>query len=450
MLPPADTTGANSSGKLLPPPPPLDEFTAEEFRSRRAALRMACRDGLVLVRGSTQDEVPVGLAARYRQNSWFYYLTGIRTPGALLVLLPDGLSASSGLRGVKPEVREILFLPARSAVAETWTGAELGPGEETEKLAGIERAMDVSRAWPAISLWLKRNPVIYTIAPYGDGARGTREYGLMQRVIDHAPIAQFRDASSELAKLRVVKSAVEVERLRQAIAATSAGQQAAREIIARGGKLHEYEVEARVLESFRSQGATLAFASIVGGGVNATVLHYEENSAELKEGELVVVDVGARIGPYGGDLTRTYPVGGRFGRREREVYDLVHAVHEHAVAHAKPGADTIINLDERCKQFLKDSPLRSRDGAGEEKTMDHFMPHNLGHFLGLDVHDVGDREKVLQPGNVLTIEPGIYLPAEGIGVRLEDDYLVTETGLERLSPEPPLPAQQLESTMRAS
>lgn len=446
--PAADSPTEEAKPTLLPPPAPLDGFSIDEFKSRRKRLREACPDGVILIRGATEDELPGAAPLRYSQNAMFFYLTGVDTPGGFLLMLPDDMPAPAGLKKIKPEVKEILFLPARNGTAEIWSGPKLGPGEETEKSTGIERVIDAGQMWGALAAYLKRNPVLYTVSPYGENARGTREYALIARLRDIAPIVQPRDVSLAIARLRMVKSPAELERLGKAIATTTIGHKAARGFIARGAGRHEYEVEARVLEAFRAAGGALAFASIVGGGHNATVLHYEHNDAPLKDGDLVVVDIGARFGHYCGDITRTYPVGGRFGARQREVYQLVLDAHRRAVSDFKPGKDTLLAMSERCKEFLKTSPMRSKDGEGKERTMDHFMPHSLGHHLGLDVHDAGDNEMVVPTGSVITIEPGIYLPGEGIGARIEDDYLVTKKGLERVGPPLEVEVDELERAMR--
>ncbi len=434
-MPPTDTSTPDTRPLLITPPPPLDGFSSEEFCARREALRAACPDGIVVVRGATEDEaVPPGV---YRQNSPFFYLTGVDTPGALLVMLPQGVPASAGIRGVPAHLREFLFLPARNPQRETWTGPKLGPDAETERITGVEKVADVSGIWNALIGWLHRCPLIYTLAPYGEQARSTREYALMERIGSLAPVAQFRDVASQVARLRVVKSSAEVERIAQAIAVTAAGQRVARERIVAGAGCWEYEVEGAIYEAFRQQGASLAFPPIVGAGINATVLHYEDNRCRIEAGDAVVVDIGAQVGHYCGDLTRTYAAGGRFSARQREIYALVLQAHRQAVADYRPGEDTLDTLKARCLDVLKASPLRARDSFGDEQTMDTFMPHGLSHHLGLDVHDVGDREAALAPGSVITIEPGLYIPYEGIGVRLEDDYLVTETGLQRLGLELP-------------
>ena len=431
----ADTADAAAS-KLLPPPVPLAGFAPEEFRARRAALRLRYPDGIILVRGATEDEVVK--PATYQQNSNFFYLTGVATPGAFLILLPEGVSAGAGLRNLATSPRELLFLPARNAQTELWMGPRLGPGEETEKATGVEKVVDGSSLWGALTAWLRRNPVLYTVAPYGEQAQATREYALMRHIARLAPAAQFRDVSPEIMEQRLVKSPAEVERIMQAVAVTAEGQRIASELITNGAGKREYEVEAAIFQAFRSRGASLAFSTIVGGGRNATVLHYEDNHHVLQAGDLVVVDIGAEVDHYCGDLTRTYAVGGSMTDRQRDIYNLVKAAFAHTLAQYKPGEDSLKSLDDRCKAFLDESPLRAPDADGKEQTMKAFMPHGLGHHLGLDVHDAvqfADREMPLQPGNVITVEPGLYIASEGIGVRLEHDFLVTASELERLGPE---------------
>lgn len=448
-IPPADPAAKDAPTTLPPPPEPLDGFAAEEFRARRKALRAACPDGLLLIRGATESEAAFHAGGTYRQNSAFFYLTGVDTPDAFLVLLPDGLSAKAGNRDLPAEVREILFLPARNPATEAWTGAKLGPGKETEEATGFEKTLDAASIWGALTGWLQRDPLLCTLVPYGENARLHRNYAMMQRIADRAPSVQFRDCAGPLNQLRTVKSPAEIRRLREAIAVTAEGQIAARKLIARGAGMWEYEVEAAIFAAFRGKQGLLGFPSIVGTGINSTVLHYEENRCRMEAGDMVVVDIGARIGHYTGDLTRTYPVGGVFSPRQKEIHDLVEAAHSHVVASFEPGRDNDMSLKEKCLAFYKESALRAADSKGEEKSMDAFLPHGISHHLGLDVHDVGDRDLPFVPGNVITIEPGLYVAAEKIGVRLEDDYLVTETGLERLGPPLEREAASVEAASRA-
>jgi Xaa-Pro aminopeptidase len=444
-IPPADSAAA-APAFLAEPPVPLDGFPAEEFRARRERLRSALPDSLIVIRGAREDEFSG--ATVYHQDSSFYYLTGVETPGSTLVLLPDSVPARTGLRDTPIEVRELLFLPARNAGAETWTGPQMGPGEAAEKATGIQKVADAGSLLSSLVGWIRRCPVVATLTPYGDNAASTREYALIEQVRRIAPAVQFRDAAMSLAAQRSVKSPLELERIRAAIEITAEGQRAARAMIAAGAGCREYEIEARIFQTFRSRGAKLAFPSIIGAGPRGAVLHYEKNSQQLADGDMVVVDIGARLGYYCGDLTRAYPVGGVFSPRQREIYNLVLDAHERVVASYRAGEDTLRTLSERCKEFLKDSPLRSKDEKGVEQTMNLFMPHGLSHHLGLDVHDVGDGEEPLKPGNVITVEPGLYLPGESIGVRIEDDYLVTATGLERLGPPLESDITALETAMR--
>lgn len=425
--PPSDP----ASQKLVYTPPlPLDDFPVEEFRRRRKALRETYPDGIVLVRGATEREFRGPLP--YRQNSAFYYLTGVQTPGAFLAMLPDGLPPQAGNTGLSKQVREILFLPARNPSWELWTGPQLGPGEETQKLTGIEATLEAGRLWGLLTTWLSYCPTLYVVAPYGEDARFSPDYALIERIRQMAPTAQFRDLGPGLAKLRMIKSPAEIECIEQAIAITDEALRAARNLIHEGDGRYEYEVEAEVLHTFRRHGANLGFAPIIGSGINATILHYTNNNKRMENGETVVVDIGAQVRAYTADLTRTFIVGGKPSERQREIYGLVAAALKYLVSSYRPGVDSLDDLNMRCKAFLKDHPLRAPDAHGEERTMDTFMPHGAGHHLGLDVHDVGERYEPLQPGAVFTLEPGIYLPEERIGVRLENDYLVTESGLREL------------------
>jgi Xaa-Pro aminopeptidase len=447
-VPPPEHKAADA--QLRAPNPPLDGFSPEEFRCRRRALREALPEGLIVMRGAAEDEFAFAGAGPFRQRSDFFYLTGVSTPGAVLTLLPEELPATAGLRDIAPETREILFLPDRSAATEAWTGPKLGPAKETESATGISRAISAGQLKTALIGWLRRCPVIYTAMPFGERARLSRDYAFVEEILSVAPVAQFRDISYMLSTLRLVKTEAELERIRLAVTITVDGQRAAQAAIAQGSGGFEHEVEAAIYATFRSRGAHMAFPPIVGSGANSTVLHYEQNSAKMHWGDLVVVDIGARLGAYCGDLTRTYPVGGEFSQRQRDVYNAVLAAHTQTVRSFRPGEETLKSLDVRCKELLKASPLRARDSSGKDQTLEKFMPHRVSHFLGLDVHDVGDPDPPLVPGCVITIEPGVYVPSEAIGVRLEDDYLVTESGLERIGPTLEKNADVVQAAMKAT
>ncbi len=423
---------------LLPPPHPLDGFTQQEFIMRRAGLRQRFPADVIILQGNVES--PGSNVLPYRQNSTFFYYTGVDTPGASMVLLPGGFSAATGLRGLQPDLQEFLFLPDRNAVTETWTGPKLGPGSLTEELTGFQKCLSSNSLWSAVTGWLKQCPRVALLAPFGAGSNVTPEFQLLSRLRDIAPVASFQDISAAVANQRIIKSPAEVERMERAASITMAAQHAARAVIHKGDGRNECEVEAAVMQAFYSRGAAAAFAPIIGSGERATVLHYDQNNQSMVQGNSVVVDIGALLGHYCGDITRTYAVGGQWSTRHREIAALVLAAHHHVVNSFKLGEDTVETFAEKCKSFYRESPLRSKKSDGTEATMDNFLPHGISHHLGLDVHDVHSSvnwTQPLTPGCVVTIEPGLYLPMEGIGVRLENDYLITEQGMRCLAE--PLP-----------
>jgi Xaa-Pro aminopeptidase len=192
------------------------------------------------------------------------------------------------------------------------------------------------------------------------------------------------------------------------------------------------------------------FPSIVGSGLNSTVLHYNANRRTMQDGELVVIDIGAEYFYYTADITRTYPVNGKFTPRQRAIYQLVLDAQTAAAHEFKVGVTTLGGQNRIARDVIRKSPLRAKDEAGVEHTLDHFFVHGLGHYLGMDVHDVGNGGKPMQPGEVFTIEPGIYIPTEGFGVRIEDDYLVTKDGLEKLSKDIPSDPDEIERLIAQS
>ena len=203
-------------------------------------------------------------------------------------------------------------------------------------------------------------------------------------------------------------------------------------------------VDGAVYAMFREGGAEgLAFPSIVGSGYNATTLHYDQNVGTCDDGELVVVDIGARYGYYCGDLTRTYPANGCFTERQREIYDLVQEAHDRAAESTRPGV-TVFDLRKIVYDVFESSSVR--DSKGE--SLGQYFIHGLGHPLGLDAHDPGADENPLEPGMVITNEPGIYLPDEALGVQIENDFLITDDGAENLSADLPMKAEEIEALMR--
>jgi len=415
-------------------------FPVSEFRARRAKARETF-DGVLAIRGTVDAEVTE--STRFRQNNWFLYLTGARTPGAILLIDP---------RAAEGE-RETLYVPARDLRRERWTGPKLGPGAETAAEYGFDRVRESAEFEKDLRSILERRataeaPIkIWTIVPDARDAEYSRDAGFAGSLRAIATTAkpgstEVVDASPKLAELRRTKSEAEIAKLRQVIDITLEAQRAAASEIGPGR--FEYEVEATIVGTFLRLGAEReGFPSIVGSGLNSTVLHYERNLKRIESGDLTVVDIGAELHGYTADVTRTWPASGTFTKRQREVYELVLEAQSAAAAAWKPGV-TLRALNEAARETMKRSPLRDKAG----KTLDQSFIHGLGHFLGLDVHDVGDYSVPLKVGDVFTIEPGIYLADEQLGVRIEDDYLVTEKGLVKLSAGVPSTPDEIERLMK--
>ncbi|HEX9728179.1 MAG TPA: Xaa-Pro aminopeptidase [Gemmatimonadales bacterium] len=390
-----------------------------ETAARRARLLARVGQGVVVIASGTQRDLEADVLQDndFRPNDYFFYLTGIETPDAVLVL---------AARRDGPD-ETFLLLPERNPRREQWTGATLGPGPEAAAETGIEAVLRVRAAdslIPALSR-LIAGPLYVTQEPAGAGA------GAMET----------RNVGPILDSLRVVKDEAELRRLRHAAEITAEAQRAAMTAAAPG--MYEYQLEAVIEFTFRNLGADrVGFPSIVGSGPNSTTLHYDANRRLMGDGDLVVMDVGAEFGQYTADVTRTIPVNGRFSDRQRAIYELVLGTQQAAIDAVRPGV-TLPELSAVARSYM-----RQHSGAlCGARTCDAYFIHGLSHWLGMRVHDVGDYAMPLAPGMVLTIEPGIYLPDEQLGVRIEDDVVVTERGAEVLSAGAPRTTEDIEALM---
>lgn len=411
-----------------------------EYAARRAAAVSALRDGVLVVRGAVEEEF--GDDGKFHQNTWFMYLTGCEIPGAYLVLNP--FADGGG--------REVLYVPARDPYQERWTGPKIGPGNDAERMYGFREVRDASNLGRDLRSAFERASKadrrlsIFTIVPAGPDGRYTRDGGFADFLKQLVPAASaggwtVTDAATALAELRRVKTTAEVAQLSRAIAITNEAQRDVARTLAPGK--FEYEVEAAIVSAFLRNGSPRAgFPSIVGSGVYSTVLHYADNTKQIESGDLVVVDIGAEFNYYTADITRTWPANGRFTPRQREIYQLVLDAQESAARAYAPGM-TLRNLHAVAVETMRRSPLRDSRG----NTLDSAFIHGLSHFLGMEVHDVGEIATPLKVGDVFTIEPGIYLADEKLGVRIEDDYLVTENGLVKLSKDLPSTPDEIERLM---
>lgn len=416
------------------------------FQARREALLKDLSDGVTVLIGARSDEISE--FERFRQDNDFFYLTGIEAPGAALLLLPPALAPDG-----KPHA--IAFLPPRSAFAERWTGPTEGPGPETAAKYGLDEVAPVDQFYSRLLEVLtpagdgdsprRRDSIkLYTHQARGANADTTRAGRFAETVRRIAPRASIEDVSPATARLRLVKSEPELALIRRAIEITSEAQADAARATRPGA--FEYQTQAALEYAFTRNGAERpGFYSIVGSGPNSCIPHYSANRREMEAGDLVVVDIGAEYRYYTADLTRTFPVSGSFTPRQREVYQLVLDAQRAAEAAFVPGKSTINDLHGAATRAMQQSPLRDAEG----NALDRYFMHGLGHWMGLEVHDVGDYSEPIPTGAVFTIEPGIYIPAEELGVRIEDDYLATPDGLLKLSADLPSEPAAVEAMMEA-
>lgn len=414
------------------------------YKDRRKRLLDSVEEGTIVLWGAGDDR-GYGDVGTFRQGSTFFHLTGVELPNAVLVLRQG-------------EGGDLLFLPPRNPNVERWTGPKWGPGEEAAEALGFDEVLSAqpseivldARRRPVPGLegrlqgWLSEpGAVLWTeFPPVGTDSVLPPTHRYLASLRDRVPTFSVRDLADPLTALRSIKDSGEVELMRKAIAITIEGQRRAARAITPG--IGEGVIDGVVYAAFREGGAEgLAFPSIVGSGYNATTLHYDQNVGTCDDGELVVVDIGARYGYYCGDLTRTYPVNGSFTERQREIYDLVLESHDRAAEAMKPGV-TVFDLRKIVYKTFEESGVRNSKG----EALGQYFIHGLGHPLGLDAHDPGADETPLQPGMVITNEPGIYIPEEELGVRIENDFLITESGAENLSADLPSTADDIEALMR--
>jgi Xaa-Pro aminopeptidase len=390
---------------------PAGPVPVVQLEARRAALFARLGTAVAIVASaklrSIEGDYPQD--SDYREQNDFFYLTGLEAPGAWLVLV----ARKSGRDQV------VLYLPARESAMEQWTGPRLGPGAEASKLTGITDVRPAHRAEREI-----REVVLGSGSPARSGAlylSQRRSQGSEFRPV------KIEDLDPVIARLRLVKGSDELTRLRRATAITAEALKESMRV-ARPG-MWEYELEAVIEYTFRRNGAErVGFPSIVASGPNAVTLHYDENRRQVQAGELVIEDVGAEFGYYSADMTRTIPISGRFTTRQRALYDLVLGTQQAAIDSVRPGT-TLAALNRIARTYMRDN---SGDLCGSDSCVPYFT-HALSHWLGMDVHDVGSFGARLEPGMVLTVEPGIYIPSERVGIRIEDDILVTSEGHEVLS-----------------
>lgn len=398
--------------------------------ARRERLMDRLGDAVVLVPAAHERNIEAygdyAQDSDFRQHNAFFYFTMLEQQDAWLVL---------NARASGPD-ETVLLLPERNPARERWVGVKIGPGDEAARLTGIPVVLGVTKLDSVLTAALARGvPVYAQLDPT------TRGEAVFQRLRADSASINLRNLRPVVDSMRLIKDAQEIAALRRA---TQISAEAHADLMrAAHDGMAEYELEAVIEAGFRSRGADrLGYSSIVGSGFNGTTLHYMDNRAPTRPGDLVVVDAAAEYAQYTADVTRTFPISGRFTPRQRAIYDLVLGTQQAALDSVRPGI-TMARLGQIARDYMR---ANSGDLCGSDSCVPYFI-HGLGHWIGMDVHDVGPYAVPLQPGMVFTIEPGIYLPAESLGVRLEDDVLVTETGYELLSGAAPRRAEDVERLM---
>jgi Xaa-Pro aminopeptidase len=414
------------------------------YAARRAALA-AQIDGPVVLWGLTGQEES-SQSYIFAQEDNFYYLTGHNEEGAGVILLPAKLDAPSTAAGGP---REIFFLPPKNAAKEKWNGLRMSPSDPgIEARTGFPLVKPFTEMRATVESLAKSYSDLYTILPYKKENGGyPHEKAVVEWLNLAAPQAKLKDIRGQIEVARRIKSLGEINFLRTAVDLSDDAHIAAMKMMRPG--LWEYQVAAKMAYVHAMGGAeSEGYTPIVGAGPNSTALHYDKLDRKIQDGDIVVLDVGAQYAGYSADITRTLPANGKFTARQREIYEIVLAAQNAALAAMKPGMTMCFAGDNSLDKISRDYiGTHGKDLHGQ--SLGQYYIHGLGHNIGLDVHDPGAPCQPLTPGQVVTVEPGIYIPEENLGVRIEDDVLITETGYKLLSEKLPRDPGEIEKIMAA-
>lgn len=397
----------------------------------------------------SNDEVASNGDAIYyfKQNSDLFWLSGITQEDSMVILFPDNPD---------PKYREVLVLVRPIELKEKWDGKRLRV-KEAQAISGIETIVWLDSLDGLLQPWIHLADNIYLDSNENDRKANlvrTRDYRFIDEMRSRYPLHQYLRAAKIMKELRGVKTAFEVEVLQKAIDITETTFRRLLKFIKPG--VMEYEIEAEIVHSFLSQRATgPAYGSIIASGDRARTLHYVRNNSECKDGELILMDFGAEYGGYCADLTRTIPVNGKFGRRQKTVYNACLHLHDYAKSILKPGISILDYTDkvgeEATQQFLKIGLLKKSDVKNEDpenRAYRKYLYHGISHHLGIDVHDLGTRTEPIKAGMVFTVEPGIYIEEEQMGIRIENNLWITKNGNKDLMKNIPITAEEIEALMK--
>lgn len=397
----------------------------------------------------SNDEVPSNGDALYpfKQNSDLFWLTGIEQEDSMLILYPDN---------IENKYKEVLVLVRPNELKEKWDGKRLR-AKEAQLISGIKTIVWLDVIDGLLQPWIHLADHIYLDSNENDRKGSllqTRDYRFINELKQRYPLHQYERAAKIMTRLRAIKTAEEIKVIQEAIDITDNAFRRVLGFIKPG--VMEYEIDAEIVHAFLSNRATgPAYGSIIASGDRARILHYVNNNQECLDGEMVLMDFGASYGGYNADLSRTVPVNGKFTKRQKEVYNACLHLHDYAKSLLKPGI-SILNYtdkvgDEATKQFIKIGLLKKSDVTNEDpdnRAYRKYLYHGISHHLGLDVHDLGTRTLPIQAGMVFTVEPGIYIEEEQMGIRIENNVWITKTGNKDLMKNIPITVDEIEKFMK--
>lgn len=418
------------------------------FKKNRERFIMEMDPGSIAIFNSN-DELPMNADAmhKFKQNSDLFWLTGITQEDSMLVLFPGN---------PEKKFQQVLVLVRPNELKEKWDGKRLRK-EEATAISGIENIVWLDSIDPLLQKWIHWSENIYLNTNEHDRKANwvpVRDYRFAEEMKRKYPLHNYKRSARILKKLRAIKTALEVEVMQKAIDITDNTFRRLLKFIRPG--VMEYEIEAEIFHSFYSQRATgAAYGSIIASGDRARTLHYIDNSQECKNGEMILMDFGAEYGGYNADLTRTVPVNGKFTARQKKIYTTCLDLHNYCKSILKPGISILDYHDKvgdtATEMFLKAGLLKKTDVKNEDpenRAYRKYLYHGISHHLGVDVHDLGTMTDPIQSGMLFTVEPGIYIEEEKMGIRIENNVWITKNGNIDLMKNIPVTVEDIEALMK--
>ncbi len=424
----------------------MDRQPNADYKARRMALAQKMEGGVAILFAGTEAEGPNAVYG-FRQDDNFYYLSGWAEPGAALVIVSQ-VTPKENVAG--HAYSEILFLPVHNTAQEKWTGPKLAADNpQASSITGFDRVANLDQMPAELVRLLGNGPASVYVDQSQDGdiSSSSGSIDWLRRTNTFPLQTAMHDVKPLLAQLRVVKDQGEVDLIRHATDASMAAHMAALQMIKPG--LNEHDVDARMQYEFMKRGCERpAYAPIVGTGANGTVLHYSADDASIKKGDLIVMDVAGEYSMYASDITRTAPADGKFTARQKEIYDIVLGAQQAVMDSFRAGKSKLSGRSADSLFLVAYNYINSHGKDQHGQPLGQYFIHGVGHYVGLNVHDVGNPNAPIPRGAVFTVEPGIYIPEEKLGVRIEDIVWVSPDGqLVNLTAKLPHSAAEVEAAM---